>query len=125
MSHITVLFIGTKDDLDYIYENETSDSSSESAAEQAFGYDYLNEEYYEKIFHYKDSFDKESDVYKNEILKRFDQLFEDIIDIRDRDNWSYVNYDRIKKRDRSKEELFNYLEQLPKETPMFLCDGHL
>ena len=48
MGHVAVLFIGKKSDLDYIYENETSDSSSESSAEQAFGYDYLNEERYEK-----------------------------------------------------------------------------
>ena len=124
MGHVAVLFIGKKSDLDYIYENETSDSSSESSAEQAFGYDYLNEERYEKILNYKDSFDKESDVYKNEILTGFNQL-EDIIDIRDRDHWSYVNYDKVNKRNRTKEELLNYLEQLPKETPMFLCDGHL
>ena len=104
MGHVAVLFIGTKDDLDYIYENETSDSSSESSAEQAFVYDYLNEERYEKLLNYKDSFDKKFDIYKNEILTGFD-LLEDIIDIRDRDNWSYVNYDKINKRDRTKEEL--------------------
>lgn len=124
MSHVAVLFIGTKDDLNYIYENETSDSSSESQTEQAFGYDYLNEERYEKLLNYKDSFDKTSDIYKNNILSEYADL-EDIIDIRDRDNWSYVNYDRVKKRNRTKEEMLAYLEQLPEKTSMFLCDGHL
>lgn len=44
MSHVLVTMIGTHDDLDWIYENQCHDSSSESAAEQAFGYDYLSEQ---------------------------------------------------------------------------------
>lgn len=43
MSHCRIALIGTHDDLDWIYENCTTDSSSESQAEQAFGYDNLSE----------------------------------------------------------------------------------
>lgn len=46
MSHVTVTMIGTHEDLDWIYENCTTDSSSETTAEQAFGYDWLSENEY-------------------------------------------------------------------------------
>ena len=135
MAHKRVLFIGTHDDLNYIYENECHDSSAETYAEQAFGYDYLDERYGAKELNYKDFFLRSSDIFayliqlaeereKDGFIHHSNYRF-DVIDIRDRDNWRNVTFDYDKKVDKSYEEIKQYLLDLPSDTKLFLCDAKL
>lgn len=132
MAHYRILIIGTLDDLDYIFENETSDSSSESTTEQAFGYDYIDTEWGEKEYGYKNYFYKNSNIYKKlyDIMSSFLWDCEhdtgiDILDLRDRDNWTYVNFNCHSKTYRTKKEIFDILDNLPTNTKFMACDVHL
>lgn len=49
----------------------------------------------------------------------------DILDLRDRDHWSYVNFNCQSKTDRTKEEIFEILDNLPTDTKFMVCDVHL
>lgn len=64
MAHIKLLFVGTIDNLYKIYA-DTPDSSSESAAEMAFGADYIDER------PYGGEFTKSNTEYYNAILEGY------------------------------------------------------
>lgn len=134
MSHILVTCVGTPEDLEWIYENCTSDSSSESREEQAFGYDYMW--YYdynsEKILRDNLSIDNYSSIvhhtgdsfYKEHILSgEFDA--ENVLDLRQREDWYCPIFNTKTKKNRTKEELIKWFKKLPEETPFFFCDAHV
>lgn len=166
MSHILVSMIGTHEDLDWIYENQTTDSSSESAAEQAFGYDYLSEnevpfyptkQEYEEWKHKYDTkghrtyWDEDSNRanYTNKdnnlilwkearwdeyplFTKKDEAAWEvlsngngDILDLRPRKNWINVEWDYKKMRNKSHEEIVEYIKNLPDDVTFFFGDAHL
>lgn len=127
MVHCRVLFVGTINNLDQIYAN-CPDSSSESEAELAFGYDYL-EEYPKKVLlgeSYNNSSisnnpndyeftKKDLELYDKYIIKR---QYYDCFDIRDNTPNHYINA-------LNKADIDVFFSTLPDDTHFFLCDGHL
>ena len=152
MSHILVSMIGTHEDLDYIYE--TTDSSSETSAEQAFGYDYLSEN---EVPYYpdKEEIKSRNDIYwdgskakykasnKNVIFWKeaggfplftrkdeaawelLNRVTTEILDLRFRDNWINVEWDYKNKRRKTEQEIHDYIKNLPEDITFFFGDAHL
>lgn len=117
MAHYSVLVIGTTQDLQNIYD-DCPDSSSESDAEMAFGYDYLvpHKEYEEGHL-----ITKGGDVYKDKILNR---QYCDCLDCRDRKLYTCIDSIDYEHR-KSLQEMRDFFESLPEGTTFFYCDAHL
>ena len=127
MAHCRVLFVGTINNLDQIYAN-CSDSSSESKAELAFGYDYLKE-YSKKVLlgelnnnssisYNPNDYEftkKDLELYDKYIIKR---QYDDCFDIRDNTSNHYINA-------LNKADIDVFFSTLPDDAHFFLCDGHL
>ena len=130
MAHYRVIMIGTRDNLQKIYDN-VGDSSSESEAELAFGYDYLddNVDFHMQVCDYNSiplKWTKKDIEYKillNEI-KDCDEVL-DIIDIRCAPDFINVNFDCINKKNKTKEEILEWFDNQPFDMEFFVCDGHL
>ena len=120
MAHYRLLFVGTLDNLQRIY-NQCDDSSSESKAELAFGYDYIVEE--EIQFTKKDK----------ELYKRIlDCKWHDCLDVRDPDNYgdfAWVNMPEEMKEVKSnidyQQVVLNAIRELPDDMVFFFADAHL
>lgn len=61
MAHCRLLFVGTKDNMEAIFEN-CSDSSSESSADMTFGCDYITPDHW-----YNEKFTKQDKYYQDVI----------------------------------------------------------
>lgn len=126
MAHYTVLMIGTTDNLYQIYA-DCQDSSSETAAEMTFGYDYCVPM---DIISGKSSFDLDTEdicIFKkdSEVFNKYvcDGIFNDVWDIRNNNcDILIYNCDNPKK---PKEVIIDYLKALPDDTTLFYCDAHL
>ena len=121
MAHYNVLFIGTKKNLDQIYDN-CSLCLSENRTELLFDYDYLAELHKEELLG-KEVTSKEIEFTKKdkELYKKIivDKLYHDCYDIRDN-----TNSHRIKE-NIAEDKIDKFFENLPEDTHFFVCDGHL
>lgn len=126
MSHIKVLMIGNPDNLYHIYA-ECPDSSSESAAEMAFGYDSLSP--YDIVNH-KDCYFIGED--RNAVFTKKDTpykeyvhggMFYDAWDIRD-DTTDHLLFSHGRG-DTDFDTFIFSLDALPEDTEFFFCDAHL
>ena len=130
MAHYKVIMIGTRDNLQKIYDN-IGDSSSESKAELAFGYDYLDDNVdfrmhacdYNSIPLKWTKKDIEYQYLLDEI-KDYDEVI-DIIDIRCAPDFINVGFDYINKRDKTADEILEWFDNQPSNMEFFVCDGHL
>lgn len=129
MAHVRILFVGTIDNLYKIFA-DCPDSSSESAAEMAFGADYIDER------GYGGEFTKSNTEYYNKIINgNFYYCF----DIRN-PQW-YGDYDCVNKLPYRPEDMINFKEReanhdynrnlciesiklLPDDTVFFFADSH-
>lgn len=129
MSHCRVLFIGTISNLDKIYA-DCPDSSSESEAEMAFGYDYLTEipkdiflgkkDIHGYFFHDAEACEftkKDIDLYNKIVIGK---LYNDCFDIRDNTSNHRLDWELD-----TEEEIEEFFKNLPEDTHFFVCSGHL
>ncbi len=122
MAHLRLLFVGPINNLDKIYA-DCPDSSSESAAEMAFGADWIDE-------------DTEGEFTKNDI--KFNQILNKdwtyCFDIRNPNRygdyccvnnlpWEKGLYDR-ETEERNKDLCIESIKQLPEDTIFFFADSH-
>ncbi len=126
MTHYRILMIGKIENLDQIYA-DCQDSSSETAAEMTFGYDYCNpyniKENKHAYFIGEEAacvFGKESEIFKEYVLEG---CFYDIWDIRGNDcDHLIFNGDNPRQ---SFDEVIEFLKSLSDDTTFFYCDAHL
>ena len=137
MAHCCLLFVGTFQNLQDIYD-DCPDSSSESAAEMSIGADWINE--YDD---YRGS--GEFTKFTKETKGKSHLNYEDVIagnwyecyDIRDRNNYGsfdclncpdfepYVADGNLLEREkRNKERAIEALKKLPDDTVFFFADSH-
>ena len=130
MAHYKVIMIGTRDNLQKIYDN-TDDSQSESKAELAFGYDYLddNVDFHMQNCDYNSiplKWTKQDIEYKYLLNEIKDSIkCPDIIDIRCAPDFINVEFDYINKRDKTVDEILEWFDNQPSDMEFFVCDGHL
>lgn len=123
MAHNRLLFVGSISNLDKIYA-DCPDSSSESAAEIAFGADWISEE---------EEFTKDHKEYFGQILnKRWVYCF-DIRDTKRFGDYCCVNNLPWEKEEgpnsfeienRNKDLCIESIKQLPDDTVFFFADSH-
>lgn len=123
MAHNRLLFVGSISNLDKIYA-DCPDSSSESAAEMAFGADWISEE---------EEFTKDHKEYFGQILnKRWIYCF-DIRDTKRFGDYCCVNNLPWEKEEgpnsfeienRNKDLCIESIKQLPDDTVFFFADSH-
>lgn len=123
MAHNRLLFVGSISNLDKIYA-DCPDSSSESAAEMAFGADWISEE---------EEFTKDHKEYFGQILnKRWTYCF-DIRDTKRFGDYCCVNNLPWEKEEgpncfeienRNKDLCIESIKQLPDDTVFFFADSH-
>ena len=138
MAHYRVLVVGSIDDIQNIY-NTLPDSSSESAAELAFGFDYLDIDNSDKILS-SEPFTKENgDLYKQVLDGNFYYCI-DARRINAYGDYGYVNikyqmeeeYERgismkeeYNRHKRNKAKIIEHIKTLPNNQVFIFCDGHL
>lgn len=127
MTHIRLLFVGSIINLDKIYA-DCPDSSSESAAEMAFGADWINEE------RYGGEFTKDNKEQYNKIFnKEYWGYCFDIRDTKRYGDYCCVNNlpwekeegpDFFEIESRNKDRCIEHIKQLPDDTVFFFADSH-
>lgn len=123
MAHNRLLFVGSISNLDKIYA-DCPDSSSETAAEIAFGADWISEE---------EEFTKDHKEYFSQILnKRWTYCF-DIRDTKRFGDYCCVNNlpwekeegpNSLEIENRNKDLCVESIKQLPDDTVFFFADSH-
>ena len=136
MAHCRLLFVGKVENIHRIYA-DCPDSSSESAAEMAFGADYICE--------YREGYERQSSWNTPEFTKANKEYYQDIIDgqfmycfdIRNTENYGdygWINIpsemeeeaapDLYEKEERNKQRIINHIKGLPNETIFWFADSH-
>ena len=138
MAHYRVLMVGSKDDVQRIYDT-LPDSSSESAAEMAFGFDWIdidNSPYWPMS---TEPFTKENKEVWQEVL---DGDFYYCLDARNVNNYGDFGWINISgqmeeipvglsyaeenvRHQRNKEKIIEILKSLPNNQTFIFCDSHL
>ena len=132
MSHVKVVMIGTRDNLQKIYDS-VGDSSAETSAELAFGYDYLDNNVDFYAFRESRAFNSvelkwtKNDAEYQHLLDEIKGPIRcpDIIDIRCAPDFINVEFDYINKRDKTADEILEWFDNQPSDMEFFVCDGHL
>lgn len=132
MAHYKVIMIGTRDNLQKIYDS-VGYSSTETSAELAFGYDYLDDNVDFYSFRKSRAFNsvelkwtKKDAEYKHLLDEIKDPIrCPDIIDIRCAPDFINIQFDRINKKNKTKEEILEWFDNQPSDMEFFVCDGHL
>lgn len=123
MAHNRLLFVGSISNLDKIYA-DCPDSSSESAAEMAFGADWISEE---------EEFTKDHKEYFGQILNKIWIYCFDIRDTKRFGDYCCVNNLPWEKEEgpnpfeienRNKDLCIESIKQLPDDTVFFFADSH-
>lgn len=138
MAHYRVLVVGSIDDIQNIYDT-LPDSSSESAAELAFGFDYLDIDNSDTIVS-SEPFTKENEDLYKQVLNG---LFYYCIDARRIDAYGDYGYVNIKdqmeeeyergvsmeeernRHERNKAKIIEHIKTLPNNQVFIFCDSHL
>lgn len=120
MAHCRLLFVGTKDNMEAIFEN-CPDSSSESEAEMAFGCDYVSSDYW-----YNEEFTKQDEHYQDVINGMWVYCY----DIRNVNHYAdYACLNKLDNFDINNEEeyktkVIEHIKTLPDDTIFFFQDSH-
>lgn len=128
MSHIRILLVGPKRNLDQIYD-DCPDSSSESCAEMAFGYDSLSTDHYWA----SEEFTRANEELYNQIIEG---RWWECLDIRDTAYYgdyaciNGVEYETGQWNDRdirlrNQKNVIEHIKHLPSDTIFFFADAHL
>lgn len=120
MAHYRLLFVGTKDNMEAIFEN-CLDSSSESKADMAFGCDYVTSDHW-----YNEEFTKQDDPYQDVITGNWVYCY-DIRNINHYADYACLNNLNISDIYDSKEyqiKIIEHIRTLPDDTIFFFQDSH-
>ena len=121
MSHCRLLFVGTKDNMEAIFEN-CSDSSSESKAEMAFGCDYVAPDHW-----YDEEFTKQDEPYQDVINGKWVYCY-DIRNVNHYADYACLNnlgsFDFFHEEKEYKAKVIEHIKTLPDNTIFFFQDSH-
>lgn len=127
MSHVRLLFVGGKKNLDQIYA-DCPDSSSEAEAEMAFGYDWINSEA-DGRWVSEEFTSKDTELYRQVV----EGIWHHCLDIRDTErygDYTWVNrmsegvYSRASYEE-MKSQTISDLKNFPSDTTFFFAEAHL
>lgn len=133
MAHRIILFVGTKDNVQKIYD-QCDDSSSEPKCEMAFGADYIDLDCYFPRQSSEEFTKKDSDLYQRLLDgNRWSYCF----DVRDPENYGDYGWLNIKeqleeekgpnlleKEKRNQQRIIEHIKTLPEDTKFFFAESH-